>query len=127
MGLAALTQKLIEIETEQLEHIEPKLSPLRAVRAHCLSCCCDQATEVRLCPAETCALWPYRFGRGPAVKQALTSLKSISVKCLDCSGGNAYDVRTCWDKDCALYPFRLGKNPALKGTRGRGKPFVKKA
>ena len=125
MGLAALTEELAE--TEQLEHVEPKLSPLQAVRAHCLSCCCGQAKEVRLCPAETCTLWPYRFGRGPEVEQALTPLKSIRARCLDCSGDVANDVRTCWNKGCALYGFRMGKNPALKGKRGRGKPFVKKA
>ena len=35
---------------------------LRAIRAHCLWCCKDSRTEVRLCPAEDCPLWLYRFG-----------------------------------------------------------------
>ena len=120
MGLATLTEELIE--TEQLEHIGPKLSPLRAVRVHCLSCCCGQANEVRLCPAETCALWPYRFGRSPKEKPELTPLKSIKARCLDCSGHIAKEVRECWDTGCALYPCRMGKNPNLRGKRGKGNP-----
>ena len=37
----------------------------KAVRKHCLDCCCGSAQEVRLCHISTCALWPYRFGRNP--------------------------------------------------------------
>lgn len=41
------------------------MTPLRAIRAKCLDCCCDQATEVRRCPSKTCALWPFRLGKNP--------------------------------------------------------------
>ena len=38
-------------------------SPLRAIRAFCLSCCGDSAQEVGLCVSEhTCSLWPFRLG-----------------------------------------------------------------
>jgi len=37
-------------------------SPLKAIRAKCLSCCCDSKIEVRLCPSKTCPLWPFRSG-----------------------------------------------------------------
>ena len=46
-------------------------SPLKAIRAKCLDCATD-ATEVRLCPVESCALWPFRFGKNPYNKRVLT-------------------------------------------------------
>lgn len=47
-------------------------TPLKAIRAHCLSCCCGQANEVKLCPAKDCELHPYRFGKNPYNKRTLT-------------------------------------------------------
>lgn len=41
------------------------LSPLKSIRAKCLDCMCGQAQEVRLCPCESCPLWPYRTGHNP--------------------------------------------------------------
>jgi hypothetical protein len=35
-------------------------SPLCAIRAKCLDCSCYQASEVRLCEAVKCPLWPSR-------------------------------------------------------------------
>ena len=40
-------------------------SPVKAIRAKCLDCCCDNANEVRLCPATTCPLYPFRMGHNP--------------------------------------------------------------
>ena len=40
-------------------------TPLKAIRAKCLDCCCNQAVEVRLCAAENCPLWEYRMGHRP--------------------------------------------------------------
>ncbi len=40
------------------------LTPMKAIRSHCLGCCCKQVKEVALCPCTTCPLWPYRFGTG---------------------------------------------------------------
>lgn len=45
------------------------LSPTKAIREKCLDCCCGQSLEVKLCPAESCPLYPYRFGRNPNVKK----------------------------------------------------------
>lgn len=42
-----------------------KLTPIRAIRAKCLECCCHQAKEVRLCPIESCPLHAYRMGHRP--------------------------------------------------------------
>ena len=41
------------------------LSPLKAIRAKCLDCCCDVPQEVRLCEVKSCPLWPYRMGHNP--------------------------------------------------------------
>ena len=43
-----------------------KAEILKAIRARCLDCCCDQPEEVKLCAAQNCALWPLRFGRDPS-------------------------------------------------------------
>lgn len=41
------------------------LTPMKAIRAKCLDCCCGSANEVRLCPAQDCPLWGYRSGHNP--------------------------------------------------------------
>lgn len=40
-----------------------RLTPVRAMRAKCLDCTGNQSAEVKLCPAYSCPLWPYRMGR----------------------------------------------------------------
>jgi len=109
--------------------------PLTAKRQHCLWCCCGSALEVNLCPAKSCPLWPYRFGKKPTAdmlaevgdikiypledavtwaefhKDGGTVLKAIKRRCLDCSGSSKSEARNCHVVACALHPFRLGKNP----------------
>ncbi len=41
------------------------MTPLKAIRAKCLDCCCEQPSEVRLCPCKDCPLYPFRFGKNP--------------------------------------------------------------
>ena len=50
-------------ELKQLGHA--RVSPLRALRLHCLDCCNESAQEVRLCTAVDCASWPFRMGKNP--------------------------------------------------------------
>ena len=93
--------------------LERTLTPLRAVRAFCLWCCLDQPSEVRLCPAEKCPLWPLRLGRGTGRGGIL---KTIRARCLDCTGYEPGRVRSCpfdgaQDKLCPLWPFRFGHRP----------------
>ena len=45
-----------------------KLTPIKAIRAKCLDCCCDQANEVKNCPCDDCTLYQYRLGRNPNIK-----------------------------------------------------------
>lgn len=44
---------------------EKKITPVRAIRLKCLDCCCGNPYEVKLCPVEHCALYPYRHGKNP--------------------------------------------------------------
>ena len=41
------------------------LTPMKAMRAKCLDCCCDSPKGVRLCTCYDCPLWRYRMGRRP--------------------------------------------------------------
>ena len=41
------------------------MTPLRAIRAKCLDCCCGQSFEVRRCSCEDCSFHQYRFGHNP--------------------------------------------------------------
>ena len=45
-------------------------TPIKAIRAKCLDCCCGSATEVKLCPLKTCSLYPYRKEMTPEQKEA---------------------------------------------------------
>lgn len=44
------------------------LTPIKAIRAHCLDCMCGQVNEVKLCPSKDCSLYPYRLGKNPNIK-----------------------------------------------------------
>ena len=117
------------------------LSPLKAVRAHCLWCCNGLANEVSLCAANACPLHPYRMGRNPdkvalledgtavypaekpaarseLVADGATGLGMIRRRCMDCSGGSVAEVKACQATGCALWPFRLGRNPNRVGYGG---------
>lgn len=40
-------------------------NPVKVIRAKCLDCCAGAQSEVRMCTAVTCPLWPYRMGSNP--------------------------------------------------------------
>ena len=40
-------------------------NPVKAIRAKCMDCCCNQVGEVEKCPAEDCPLYPFRMGKNP--------------------------------------------------------------
>lgn len=41
------------------------MTPLKAIRAKCLDCCCGSMSEVRLCTMTDCPLFPFRDGHNP--------------------------------------------------------------
>jgi hypothetical protein len=40
-----------------------KVSPMKAIKAYCLDCCCGSAREVKLCSCPNCPLFLLRTGR----------------------------------------------------------------
>ena len=55
------------------------MTPLKAIREKCLDCCCGQVQEVKLCPAEDCSLYPFRFGKNSLVHRTITEEQRISM------------------------------------------------
>ena len=45
--------------------MEQITSPIKAIRAYCLSCVCGNSTEVRRCELTDCPLHAFRFGKNP--------------------------------------------------------------
>lgn len=41
------------------------LTPIKAIRKHCIFCCGDQIKEVKYCQVKDCSLYPYRMGHRP--------------------------------------------------------------
>jgi len=88
------------------------LTPLRAVRAHCLWCCLGSFQEVRLCPATGCPSWPLRMGRRA---KGSRPLRAIRTQCLDCCGYEPGRVRKCPHTACPLHRYRFGHRPPRAG------------
>lgn len=57
------------------------LTPIKAIKAKCLDCCCGQRDEVKNCPSKSCPLWMYRLGKNPNRKRrSLTEEQKIAAK-----------------------------------------------
>ena len=55
-------------------------SPIKAIRAKCLDCCCGQAIEVKLCTVTKCPLHPFRFGKNVFHSRAKASQATSSIE-----------------------------------------------
>ena len=53
-----------------------KTDLLKAIRAKCLDCCCDQASEVKKCHIADCSLHIYRSGKDPAPSRGYTGRRT---------------------------------------------------
>ena len=42
------------------------MTPLKAIRLHCIECSAGNLAEVRKCPVSDCPLFRFRFGKNPA-------------------------------------------------------------
>jgi hypothetical protein len=128
----------IPLDAHETETRTGRATPLRAVRQHCLMCCNGSSSEVRLCPAKACPLWPFRHGHRPKADDRVaiadrqlyplerdltgatfrgSALRAIRRRCTDCSAGDA-EARACnFGPDhpvpCSLHPYRLGRNPNI--------------
>ena len=47
-------------------------SPLKAIRAKCLDCCCGSAYKVKNCVIYDCNLYPYHLGNNPFRTRSMT-------------------------------------------------------
>ena len=54
-------------------------SPLKAIRAKCLECCCGSAYEVKNCVIHDCELYPFRMGHNPNRKSSLSDKQRKEV------------------------------------------------
>lgn len=74
------------------------LTPIKAIRAHCLDCMCGQATEVRLCPIADCSLYPYRMGHNPSRKGKGGNTGHFAPKSTAQVGGSDdAEIEETWD------------------------------
>lgn len=46
------------------------LTPLKAIRAKCIDCCCGNTKEPARCTITDCSLYPYRKGHRPPKEEA---------------------------------------------------------
>lgn len=60
--------------------MEKKMTPLRAIKAKCLDCCCGNVREVALCPATDCPLYAFRKGKGAKRESNLTSEQKKAMR-----------------------------------------------
>ena len=95
----------------------PQLTPLRAIRKHCVSCCGGGrgVNGPEGCNSPDCGIFPLRHGKRVT---GTKPMKSIRARCLDCAG-SAVEVQACEVTDCELHPYRLGHNPRRAGMGGR--------
>lgn len=70
-----------------------KITPLKAIRAKCLDCCCGQVAEIRRCGLENCPLFPYRTGHRPT-QSTDTTPGSLSEKAHE-NGGFFTGEKVC--------------------------------
>lgn len=56
------------------------LTPIKAIRAKCLDCCCGSVREVSLCPCADCSLHPFRFGKNPNLQRDPTPAQLEALK-----------------------------------------------
>ena len=43
------------------------MTPIQAIKAKCLDCCCGSRSEVVICPVKDCSLYPFRLGKNPNI------------------------------------------------------------
>lgn len=55
------------------------MTPIQAIKAKCLDCCCGQAYEVKLCPCNDCPLYPFRLGHNPNIKKRVLSDEAKAI------------------------------------------------
>ena len=65
---------------------KPYKTPIKAMRAKCVDCCCGSYKEVRLCTIIDCACYAYRMGTRPS-KATLDTMEAFYKENPEYSGG----------------------------------------
>jgi hypothetical protein len=55
-------------------------TPIKAIKAKCLDCCCGDRAEVKECQARNCPLWQYRLGKNPNRARNMTDEQRQAAK-----------------------------------------------
>lgn len=65
------------------------MTPMQAIRAKCIDCCCGQVYEVRLCTAQDCPLYAFRMGKNPNINRTYTEeqKKALTERLSQKTGG----------------------------------------
>jgi hypothetical protein len=66
----AIKHKILANKENEIREIT--LTPARAIRYKCLECSNFSSNDVKDCHIKDCALYPYRLGKNPSVKNRLT-------------------------------------------------------
>ena len=89
-----------------------KLNRRQAIRARCYDCSGFDKTEIRECPIDDCALYPYRMATGR--HDPKTRDRAIRAYCLFCMNNQRKEVSLCPSGSCPLYPYRQTLQAMLK-------------
>ena len=54
-------------------------TPLKAIRAKCKDCTCNQFTEIKFCPITDCPLYEYRMGHRPKKDMLSEGVNELEV------------------------------------------------
>ncbi|MCB6366634.1 hypothetical protein LI291_10665 [Intestinibacillus massiliensis] len=65
-----------------------KLTPIKAIRAKCIDCCCGQRQEVRLCAVTGCPLHEYRMGKRPKNREEASDFSDFQTEGETLTGDN---------------------------------------
>lgn len=57
-----------------------KLTPIKAIRAKCKDCTCNQNVEIRECPITDCPLYEYRMGHRPKNDSVGEGLSDLDIE-----------------------------------------------
>lgn len=54
------------------------MTPIKAIRAHCIQCSGGNRAEVRKCVIDDCPLYPFRMGHNPNIRRKRAVQDAVS-------------------------------------------------
>lgn len=100
-----------------------KVSPTKAIRRHCLTCCCGSPAEVKACSIQDCWLHPFRMGknpyRAPATQKQLENARKIGAQLKNARNRHASGEKLDTVKVKPLSKKVFSENVGFVGRAGR--------